>query len=490
MQDQQNEKSSAIAMVYQKAKNYIERNKEFNAHSNNTLRDELIEALNAGDFETSKQLIQAGANVNAISKSGESILFHVNSPAAQRFLIEAGADLNQPVLSTGLVTGLSSFKKGETPAHYAVRTRDFELLADLLQAGAKTDVENADGLTVRGLAAKQGVLKQYLDALNQSERELERRAKSHVAMSPTNTEEVARKAQIELDSGVKKAPPELPGLVRKDFQWFSPDDKAQTRPVIIDRGSEICCASENAIDKAVELAKQKGWTSLKLEGNPEQLGAAWLACQLQGVKTEGYTPTTDDIAKLNERQGALKMSKPETPTLNVGAATEVKTAVTEIKSAAENRTRTYESPWLSARRAGSSEMAANVSAADQPTEQELETAMKTAAILNALKERFQSKINTTEPKKGLEYTGKVLESWDGIGFLQSQGGGHVRFHAHPNPPPAGITEVVMYQPGMATPLVGNSEIRVWREEQNAGRGNSSGNRTAYEPTQVNFRGGR
>ena len=69
-----------------------------------------------------------------------------------------------------------------------------------------------------------------------------------------------------------------------------------------DKGSKLTTAKNDPQTAAdmVEVAKAKGWTTLKLSGNKEFKRQAWLAAESQGIKTKGYSPSPEDKAMLEK----------------------------------------------------------------------------------------------------------------------------------------------------------------------------------------------
>lgn len=56
----------------------------------------------------------------------------------------------------------------------------------------------------------------------------------------------------------------------------------------------------------LDLAKERGWESLRLRGSREFKAEAWVQATLRGVATEGYAPTQTDKQELANRERAAR----------------------------------------------------------------------------------------------------------------------------------------------------------------------------------------
>jgi ankyrin repeat protein len=95
-----------------------------------------------------KDLIDAGADVNAANKDGETPLQWAaltGTFLAVKALADAGADLN-----------VQDARAGNTPLHAAVSHDDIVLIHYLLSRHARTDIRNNEGLTALELAQTRG----------------------------------------------------------------------------------------------------------------------------------------------------------------------------------------------------------------------------------------------------------------------------------------------------------------------------------------------
>ncbi|MBP3221259.1 MAG: PriCT-2 domain-containing protein [Neisseriaceae bacterium] len=80
-----------------------------------------------------------------------------------------------------------------------------------------------------------------------------------------------------------------------------------------DKGSKLTTAKNDPQTAAdmVEVAKAKGWTTLKLSGNREFKRQAWLAAESQGIKTKGYSPSPEDKAMLERMREERSLNSVE-----------------------------------------------------------------------------------------------------------------------------------------------------------------------------------
>ncbi len=85
------------------------------------------------------------------------------------------------------------------------------------------------------------------------------------------------------------------------------DAKNSKTVLFTDKGSKLTTAKNDpqTVADMIEVAKAKGWTTLKLSGNKEFKRQAWLAAESQGIKTRGYSPSPEDkvmLEKLREQK--------------------------------------------------------------------------------------------------------------------------------------------------------------------------------------------
>jgi hypothetical protein len=134
---------------------------------------------------------------------------------------------------------------------------------------------------------------------------------------------------------------EIPDQLHKryaitDNLYFSKDSKKGL--AFADRGKTIATHNFDAddINSMVELAKAKNWTKIKISGTEEFKKEAWLAASLQGLEVEGYKPSTQDIALLEDakRRTQNKIEFAE-PTLNPDKLSEKSSDRTQDKTQAQ-----------------------------------------------------------------------------------------------------------------------------------------------------------
>ncbi len=70
-----------------------------------------------------------------------------------------------------------------------------------------------------------------------------------------------------------------------------------------DKGKYLATVKEDiqTVHDMVEVAKEKGWESLKLSGTPEFKRLMFIEAESQGIKTRGHEPTPEDLAMVNKR---------------------------------------------------------------------------------------------------------------------------------------------------------------------------------------------
>jgi len=105
--------------------------------------NEIIEAVLNDDFEKLESFIKQGGNLNEVSEKENWNLLHmallsVTNPASSKMI----KYLESHDVSVNLVDSY-----GNTPLHYASRSKHVELMEILLNAGCEIDHENNDGFT-------------------------------------------------------------------------------------------------------------------------------------------------------------------------------------------------------------------------------------------------------------------------------------------------------------------------------------------------------
>src|SRR3546814_6494338 len=71
---------------------------------------------------------------------------------------------------------------------------------------------------------------------------------------------------------------------------------------ISDWSSDVC--SSDLLPDLIRLAKENGWTAIKVSGDAEFQRAAYLAASAQGIKVDGYKP--DEKTKAAAEREALR----------------------------------------------------------------------------------------------------------------------------------------------------------------------------------------
>lgn len=81
------------------------------------------------------------------------------------------------------------------------------------------------------------------------------------------------------------------------------------RAVLLDKGDSLVLKNKDAAsyEAAVELAKAKGWTAIKLNGRPAMMEQAWIAAKLAGIEVTNYAPTKEAQAKFADRVAAQQL---------------------------------------------------------------------------------------------------------------------------------------------------------------------------------------
>lgn len=122
-----------------------------------------------------------------------------------------------------------------------------------------------------------------------------------------------------LDLAYEKPPKHLQSryIVAENGQYLSADN--HTTVLFEDKGNALKTAKsdQQTIQDMLEVAKAKGWDSIKISGSPEFKSMMYVAAESQGIKTTGYKPTPADLAmveKLREDRslnGIQSTHKPE-----------------------------------------------------------------------------------------------------------------------------------------------------------------------------------
>ena len=92
----------------------------------------------------------------------------------------------------------------------------------------------------------------------------------------------------------------------KDHLYYSKD---RTKGLAFeDKGKSISAKTSDADDirAMIELAKAKHWSKIKISGTDEFKKEVWLAASMQGLEVEGYTPSAQDVALLEDTKRRIQ----------------------------------------------------------------------------------------------------------------------------------------------------------------------------------------
>ncbi|XP_063176232.1 cyclin-dependent kinase 4 inhibitor B-like [Chroicocephalus ridibundus] len=109
-----------------------------------TAADELANAAARGDLQRLRELLDGGADPNAVNSYGRTPIqvMMLGSPRVAELLLQRGGDPNRPDPRTGCL-----------PAHDAARAGFLETLAALHRAGARLDLPDGRGRLPLDVAA-------------------------------------------------------------------------------------------------------------------------------------------------------------------------------------------------------------------------------------------------------------------------------------------------------------------------------------------------
>lgn len=136
--------------------------------------------------------------------------------------------------------------------------------------------------------------------------------------------------------GRRRRPMEMPAELDSRFLrvgdklYRSAHDKQPVATITPDR---IKAKDRESLPDLIRLAKENGWTAIKVSGDAEFQRAAYLAASAQGIKVDGYKP--DDKTKAAaEREQARQGGAPD----NQGRSTRTANQVRDTREQAEPRT--------------------------------------------------------------------------------------------------------------------------------------------------------
>lgn len=118
-----------------------------------------------------------------------------------------------------------------------------------------------------------------------------------------DTEDDRRRRQMEIPADLESR-----FLRVGDKLYRSAHDKEPVATITADR---IKAKDQAALPDLIRLAKENGWTSLKISGDEEFKRAAFLAASAQGLKIDGYAPDSKTQAAA-DRELARQAGKPAT----------------------------------------------------------------------------------------------------------------------------------------------------------------------------------
>lgn len=134
----------------------------------------------------------------------------------------------------------------------------------------------------------------------------------------------------------RRRPMEVPAELDSRFLrvgnklYRSAHDKQPVATITPDR---IKARDRDSLPDLIRLAKENGWTSIKVSGDAEFQRAAYLAASAQGIKVDGYKP--DDKTKAAaEREQARQAGVPD----NQARSTRTANQARDTKEQAEPRT--------------------------------------------------------------------------------------------------------------------------------------------------------
>jgi ankyrin repeat protein len=123
--------------------------RKLNPYSQSTLDIEFINSIVKGDYENTKQLLENGANPEALGRNGV--------PALTGAVIGQYADIVDLLIAEGVDINRGGVDKSKklyrfAPLHFAVGKGNFKITRALVDAGADLDIPNSDGVTPLMLA--------------------------------------------------------------------------------------------------------------------------------------------------------------------------------------------------------------------------------------------------------------------------------------------------------------------------------------------------
>lgn len=101
-------------------------------------------------------------------------------------------------------------------------------------------------------------------------------------------------------------------LLSPGRQYASPDNPRTV--LFTDKGSKLSTAKSDlqTVKDMLEVAKQKGWDSIKIKGSKEFKSLMFVMAESQGIRTSGYRPKPEDLAMVERLRQEYALNGIET----------------------------------------------------------------------------------------------------------------------------------------------------------------------------------
>ncbi len=101
-------------------------------------------------------------------------------------------------------------------------------------------------------------------------------------------------------------------LLSPGRQYASPDNPRTV--LFTDKGSKLSTAKSDlqTVKDMLEVAKQKGWDSIKIKGSKEFKSLMFVMAESQGIRTSGYSPKPEDLAMVERLRQEYALNGIET----------------------------------------------------------------------------------------------------------------------------------------------------------------------------------
>ncbi|EGZ50896.1 LPD7 domain-containing protein [Neisseria wadsworthii] len=119
-----------------------------------------------------------------------------------------------------------------------------------------------------------------------------------------------------------------------------------TTVMFTDTGKKISTPKTDmqTINDMLEVAKAKGWDSIKLSGSKEFKAMMYVAAESQGIRTSGYRPSNEDLALLKRMREERSLNIIEPQTGRAPAVAPVTEKVAPVPYPGDKRSRPAEAP--------------------------------------------------------------------------------------------------------------------------------------------------